>query len=814
MGHTSYIPGTDNPSSVLVRDGHAAGVEQSHVPAVPNIRDTAKGGRYAGVDVNVAPLQTVAAGIRAGAFPQQFMGSINAGNEQLGNRAFVQWVEGLHGRGKYPGTQEPLQLAPKRRKKKGESTAAEIAQGVSEVTTDVPPGAGAQAEAESEVPPSPAEPRETAVPGEKKKKKPKAQVALNTLRTEGVESFRRYVDEEISITDSLRGIRDRIIRAGDLGGIKDAALGVVAARLRALDSEEELTAPEVVGPGQDREEPVLAQIKTDPTAKEKVLLDCCIRGDIGWAKRLLKFGTVDINMGSENGTLLCIAAFKGHANIARELLSLRGIDVNLAHQSGASPLYFAAQQGHAEVVKLLLAARGINVNLAEIRGITPLCIAAQMGREETVRLLLAVPQIKIDACKNDGATPLFCAAQNNFPAIVELLILRGANVNLALDDSTPPLCSVAKHGNVEVARLLLQHSEIQINQTTKNGVTALSIASQKGHKEIVKMLLRKGADPNIANKAGVTALQLGCVRGHTATVEMLLHAGADMKAAVTVGETEKYTPYGLAQLGGHRGIMSILERCRQKKMEQSFQVEKLSLEDQPGRPSSSMTPAQTVPTPGTQPTAQPGEAVSTSTVATVSPPKSPLDLAKEELIQEILRKLEQDNLESLEGIRLMVEVRAAGSIDSLCVLYNRLAGIERQRERARCRKARRGVLAAEASTPGTGPAFALGQQRNLDAEAVESEIRHHLAQSHHRFISQAVNDMEFGRGKPTSGYPGLLHASAGIADVGSCSVFFYADAVARVIRIVGIGHHEGGIAYRLDYASDELRGSGRILRIA
>ena len=570
----------------------------------------------------------------------------------------------------------------------------------------------------------------------------------------------------------------------------------------------------VTGPGQDREEPVVAQIKTDLTTKEKVLFDCCTRGDIGWARRLLKYGTVDINMGSKDGTLLCIAACMGHANIVRELLSMRGIDVNLALQSGAPPLYFAAQQGHVEVMRQLLAVQDINVNLADARGITPLCIAAQSGREEAVRLLLAVPQIKIDAYKNDRATPLFCAAQDNFPAIVELLIKRGANINLAMDAGTPPLSVAADCGNIEVVRLLLQESEIQINQTTKNGVTALSVASQEGHKEIVKMLLRKGADPNIASKGGIAALQAGCVHGHTAIVEMLLHAGADMKAVVTIEETRKYTPYGLAQLAGHRGIMSILESYRRKKMEHSVQVEKLSLEDQPGRPSSSMTPAQTVPTPGTQPTAQPGEAVSTSMVATVSPPKSPLDLAKEELIQEILRKLEQDNLESLEGIRLMAEVRAANSIDSLCVLYNRLAGIERQREQARCRKARRGVLAAEASTPGTGPAFALGQQRNLDAEAVESEIRHHLAQSHHRFISQAVNDMEFCRGKPTTGYPGLLHVSAGIADVGSCSVFYYADAEARVIRIVGIGHHEGGIAYRLDYASDELRGSGRILRIA
>ena len=66
--------------------------------------------------------------------------------------------------------------------------------------------------------------------------------------------------------------------------------------------------------------------------------------------------------------------------------------------------------------------------------------------------------------------------------------------------------------------------------------------------------------------------------------------------------------------------------------------------------------------------------------------------------------------------------------------------------------------------------------------------------------------MEFGRGKPTAGYPGLLHASAGIAGVGSCSVFFYTQPEGKLIRIVGIGHHLDRGTYRLDYASAELRG--------
>ena len=41
-------------------------------------------------------------------------------------------------------------------------------------------------------------------------------------------------------------------------------------------------------------EAVVAQMKTDLTAKEKVLFDCCIKGETGHVRRLLKYGTIDI----------------------------------------------------------------------------------------------------------------------------------------------------------------------------------------------------------------------------------------------------------------------------------------------------------------------------------------------------------------------------------------------------------------------------------------------------------------------------------------------------------------------------------------
>ena len=66
--------------------------------------------------------------------------------------------------------------------------------------------------------------------------------------------------------------------------------------------------------------------------------------------------------------------------------------------------------------------------------------------------------------------------------------------------------------------------------------------------------------------------------------------------------------------------------------------------------------------------------------------------------------------------------------------------------------------------------------------------------------------MEFGRGKLTAGYPGLIHVSAGVAGAGSCSIFFYPKDEGKQIRIVGLGHHLDRRTYRLDYAAAELQG--------
>ena len=825
MSYSKCHSDTDNTAACMERTGQdiGIGVDTSRAGLTP-WRD-----KSACLDGQSLSLQTMAAGIQGGIPLLQFSDSIQSGNRQMGNRAFLRWVGELHAdrqdmniRGldvqgmQHPAPSQtrpaPLQLMPKKHKKTGTTETPEALQEepsenvAATLETPAEPGAGVGPEPEETS--LQAEPEGVAVAKKKKKKKKsRVQVALNTLRADGVETFQRYIEAEVGETGLLRDLTERINRAEDLENVRDAALGFVAARLRALDPQAGADIP------QPAEKAVIASFRSVLNPREMEIFKCCMIGDVRKLRQRLNFGSVDINMAIPDATLLCYAAYHGHVAIVRELLSVPGIDVNLAQHSGATSLYLAAQIGHATVVDLLLSARGINPNLATLIGTTPLCIAAEEGHEAIVESLLKIPSIQVDACRDDGVTPLLIATQKGNPGVVELLLRADARVNGAFADATAPLHVAVNNGNFDVAEVLLRSPGIRVNQRTETLVTALAVACKHGHKELVRLLLENGADPNMVNNAGMTPLHFACLLGYTEIAEMLLNAGADMELKAE----QEYTCYEVAKIGAHQEIMRLIEERR---------PDREALQDRPQQ-TGPLSQADTVP--AAQPALLPdsgvgskpepagteqGEAASAASpdAAPDSPPRStkpqsPLERAKTEFIGTVLEKLRNDWLDPLDGIRLLEQVNTVADLDGLCVIFNRLAGIERNKFRSGRRQLWRGVPAAEAAPADAGPSgFALGEKQGLDAEAVEDEIKRHLAQPYHRFVSQAVNDMEFGRGKLTSGYPGLLHASAGIAGVGSCSVFFYTQPKGKLIRIVGIGHHLDRGTYRLDYAAAELRG--------
>src|SRR3989338_6210598 len=64
------------------------------------------------------------------------------------------------------------------------------------------------------------------------------------------------------------------------------------------------------------------------------------------------------------------------------------------------------------------------------------------------------------------------------------------------------------------------------------GRTPLYIAAQRGHQQIVEMLLAAGVDMNAAANDGATPVFAAAERGHNRVVEMLVAAGADMNTAM------------------------------------------------------------------------------------------------------------------------------------------------------------------------------------------------------------------------------------------------------------------------------------------
>ncbi len=90
----------------------------------------------------------------------------------------------------------------------------------------------------------------------------------------------------------------------------------------------------------------------------------------------------------------------------------------------------------------------------------------------------------------------------------------------------------------QAAKLLSRES---MEQTDKSGRTALHLAVENGHTDMVQVMLDKGIDVNLTvdgpREAGMTALHLACAKGLVDMVRLLLAAGADDTMKTHKGET-------------------------------------------------------------------------------------------------------------------------------------------------------------------------------------------------------------------------------------------------------------------------------------
>ena len=121
-----------------------------------------------------------------------------------------------------------------------------------------------------------------------------------------------------------------------------------------------------------------------------------------------------------------------------------------------------------------------------------------------------------------------------------------------------PLVGAADRGHIDIVKLLLSKGA-HVNKMGTEGLTALAAASEGGHIGIVKLLLAKGADINKGDLEGWgTALATAAKEGHTGIVKLLLQKGADGTIKNKRGETA----YDLA---ANKEIRKLIEQRKSKK---------------------------------------------------------------------------------------------------------------------------------------------------------------------------------------------------------------------------------------------------------
>ena len=269
-------------------------------------------------------------------------------------------------------------------------------------------------------------------------------------------------------------------------------------------------------------------------------------------------------------TALFTACEKGHSVVVSHLLGHAQIDVNKSRvPDGATPLVIAYQNGHFDVVGLLLTHSDIDVNQSRpTDGATLLLLASHEGCAETVQLLLKSPKIDVN-----GATPLLIACQNRHLDVVRLLLTHSdIDVNQSRPaDGATPLFLASQEGCAETVQLLLESPKIDVNVMSKSvgssldkkGSTPLLAACQNGHAQVVALLLaRDDTDVNKVKDYTLSSpVYMASKNGHLEVVRLLL---ISPKTDATRRNKYGRNAFDIAKEKGHSEILKLLKSRRGK----------------------------------------------------------------------------------------------------------------------------------------------------------------------------------------------------------------------------------------------------------
>lgn len=323
-----------------------------------------------------------------------------------------------------------------------------------------------------------------------------------------------------------------------------------------------------------KDEPLMWSTGTGTTVW--ALFRACIEGDLESVRSLVEHDPAIVRCHYNYRKPLYFAVRENRVAIAAFLLGLDPDPTGLAVND--SLLDIARHRGYAEME------RALETRLAEIHGASsqgePVAAAIRERDLAKVRALLEASPELLHAGDARGNQPIHWAVMTRQPDIIDELLARGADINAKRTDGARPiqltngdyhhrgwrdvpkdhpttpravldhlrargadcdLCTAAHIGDLARVKELLDQDPSLANRPSDYVTyyacsgTAIRNAAAAGQLEIVKLLLERGADPNLPEE-GIAprghALYSAATNGHFEIAKLLLEHGAYPNAEV------------------------------------------------------------------------------------------------------------------------------------------------------------------------------------------------------------------------------------------------------------------------------------------
>ncbi|XP_048577160.1 ankyrin repeat domain-containing protein 27 [Nematostella vectensis] len=301
----------------------------------------------------------------------------------------------------------------------------------------------------------------------------------------------------------------------------------------------------------------------------------CLKSMLYWDMRL---NVLKMNEGNENGdTPLHLAARWGYVDIVEQLIE-KGASVQARNKNRNTPQQCAYNQQVSDILEeanpanndiesdfmfvdktsrsldipvgptqsSLVGSAASSLERSPVKEVDVFLRTVADGDLAMVRYRLGVDEDEEDEegeerrCRSeqDLCHPLCqCDKCSKWQKLTQRSLARAVHANCTNADGITPLHVAAVRGYEDITSLLLRHGANPSHRDTRRQQTALHLACQYNHANVVELLLNHKAKINVKDCHGNTPLHFCCINGHVGPAIVLLQCKANVDVVNDRGNT-------------------------------------------------------------------------------------------------------------------------------------------------------------------------------------------------------------------------------------------------------------------------------------